>query len=498
MRLSYRESRLNQRAVCRFWMLVSIRERLGRFGGKVAGYMFASTKPFNVSVRLGALTQKRISLGGAGVSILALMLSAQAMAQTAPSSSSMPPAPIQLSQAQVERIEKDRNLASQEVAERQQPEYAPLGIRLGAFMINPGIEVTGNYTDNLYATTNNEKSDYFLTVNPSVFVQSNWSLHQLEFWASGKTIRYKEYEDESVNNFDVFTRGKFDIARGSWVSLKPYYILDHEKRGSPDTSTGALEPTQIATKGLDFNAEYKPARLWFKADATIRDFTFDNSQLGSGGFINNADRDRTEIFGGLRAGYELIPGYSAFVEARANDRKYDSAIDDLGFRRDSSGYEARIGAELELTGKLKGDIFAGYMWQDYTDARFVNLSAPVFGASLTWNATGLTTVKLKVARTVEETTINRAAGNLQNSFEVNVDHELQRNIILSANGKYSQQDYRGTTRDDDTYEASLKANYRLNRIYKLSGGYTYSSRSSNAVSSDYTSNTISAGVTALF
>ncbi len=473
-------------------------------GDKVAGRLIAAAAQqtdmlqakFPSQTGLYPARRSTQSSLAAGLLLAVALGGHQAMAQTAPAAAT--PASPQYTPAQAERIKQNRELEDQEVAERQQPGYAPLGMRVGAFMLNPGIDATAGYTDNLYATSNDVKSDYYTSIKPSLFVQSNWAVHQLELWTSGELLRYLEYTDEGTENFDAYIRGKVDIVRGSWFSVKPFYILDHEKRSSPDAVTGGVEPIAVTTEGVDFVAEHKPARLWFRGDATLKKLTFDDSRLSSGGSINNTDRDRQEMLGGLRAGYELTPGYSAFVEGRANDRKYDSTVDDLGFRRDSSGYELRTGAEIELTGKLKGDVFAGYMWQDYVDSRFENLSTPVFGASLTWNATGLTTVKVKAARTIEETTISNAGGGLRNLFEANIDHELRRNLILSAGGSYSQQEYRGTSRDDDTYELKLKAAYLINRVYKLSGGYTYANRSSTAAAADYDINTVSITLSALF
>lgn len=449
-------------------------------------------------VKTGIVLSGLTILNGLGGSLLAFALPGDALAQTTAPQTDSTTQNQQRTVAEVERIDLNRRLAAQEVTERQQPGYAPQGTHLGAFTINPGLDVSGGYTDNLYSTKTDRKSDYFTTITPSVFAVSNWNVHELQLYASDRLERYLDNTDEDSNNYDLFARGKIDVMRGTWFAFKPSYVVDHEKRSSPDAVVGGKEPVQVTTKELDFTAEHKPSRLWFRPDASAKAISFSDSQLSNGTSVNNADRNRKELEGGLRAGYELTPGYSAFVEGRANDRSYDSAVDDSGYRRDSSGYQARVGAEIELTGKLKGDVFVGYMWQSYDDTRFQNLSAPVYGTGLTWNATGLTTVKLTVARTIEETTIAQAAGNLQNSFEVGVDHELRRNVILSASGKYSHEDFRGIDRNDDIYEAKLKATYQINRRYKLYSDYSYSTRSSTSDSSEYRINTVSIGIAALF
>jgi hypothetical protein len=408
------------------------------------------------------------------------------------------PATAQSSPPQQDRIAADRVLREQEVTERKQEGYSPLSVRIGSFMLNPGFDVSGRYTDNLYSTPNDRKSDLYTILNPSLLVRSDFPVHEFEAWASSKVLRYKNYSGEDVENYDLYARAKIDVMRGSWFAFKPSYILDHETRSSPDAVSGGKEPIKTTAKGLDFEAEHKPARLLLRTDVAYIDRSFDDSRLADGLTVNNADRNREEINGGVRLGYELTPGYIGFVEGRANDRSYDNPIDDLGFRRDSSGYEARVGASIELTGKLKGDVFAGYMWQDYVDPRFRNIATPVVGTALRWNATTLTTVKLQVSRTVEETTVGNAAGYMQNAVEVGVDHELKRNIILSASGKVSDQDYRGIVRDDRLYEAKFKATYQMNRNYSAYTGYNYSARSSNTDSAEYHTNVVYVGIAALF
>jgi len=397
-----------------------------------------------------------------------------------------------------DKIAKDREISEQEVSEREQEGYSPLGMRLGSFLLNPGAELRATYTDNLYATSNDRSSDYYTTIVPSLLARSDWNVHELEFWASADIFRYRNHHADNVEDYQTYLRGKYDIARASWISVMPQYESGHEDRGDPNAIVSAVSPTETTTKSLEIKGEHRPTRLWLGGDLTASDVSFDNTKLTNGAITNNKDRDLTVLDGGVLVGYEIIPGYSAYVEGRINDREYDVSVDDSGFRRDSSGYEARAGAEIELTGTLKGNVFLGYMWQSYDDARFEKLTKPVYGADLTWNATGLTTVKLSGFRTIEETTTANAAGYLADSFEISADHELLRNVILSTGAEYTRNAYRGTNRTTDGVEGTLGAKYRLNRNYTLEAEYTYFARQASDKVSEYHKNTIFVGLSALF
>jgi uncharacterized protein (PEP-CTERM system associated) len=68
---------------------------------------------------------------------------------------------------------------------------------------------------------------------------------------------------------------------------------------------------------------------------------------------------------------------------------------------------------------------------------------------------------------------------------VTVEHELLRNVILTANGTYSNQDYQGITRTDNVYSGSIGGRYLITRNFSAGLTGTYSRRNSNAVNSSY-------------
>src|SRR3546814_5981286 len=105
----------------------------------------------------------------------------------------------------------------------------------------------------------------------------------------------------------------------------------------------------------------------------------------------------------LRGGYEIMPSYEAFLRVTYNQRDYDSNVDDAGFNRDSDGYEAVAGVALDLSGVTFGDVYAGYMSQDYDDPALQDVDGPVVGAGVTWNPTALTSARLDVSRSEEHT-----------------------------------------------------------------------------------------------
>ena len=192
----------------------------------------------------------------------------------------------------------------------------------------------------------------------------------------------------------------------------------------------------------------------------------------------------------LRAGYQIQDEYEAFTQVILTSVDYDAAADDNGLNRDGEGYEIRAGARVDITALLFGDIFVGYLNRDYDGATLRSVDTIVGGLDLTWNVTPLTTITGGVERGIDETTLATASGSLRTNYDLSVDHELLRNLILSAWAGVSTDDFEGTNRNDDYARAGLGAKYLLNRNFSLAFSYEYSERDSSVSGSDYEINRV--------
>jgi len=206
--------------------------------------------------------------------------------------------------------------------------------------------------------------------------------------------------------------------------------------------------------------------------------------------INSDDRDREKVIWTGRAGYEIIPDYEAFVRGSYNTVDYDDAVDDRGIDRDSHGYEVVSGLRIDFGGLVFGDFFAGYLSQNIDDPALDTIGGPTYGAGLTWNPTGLTSVYFSTERHIEETTILGAAGSTETNINLTVDHELMRNLLLQFDGMLQRQHFKGLSRDDDIIELSVHANYLMNRRMNLLLGYTFEKEDSDLSTQDFQRNVV--------
>ena len=435
---------------------------------------------------------------GPVVYTIAIVSTASAGADDAAERLSIIPGPhdVQLAQQGIEVPSRDARIRRGEtVKNRERPELDPLGARLGTFLVFPRLVVQESYDDNIFAVDNGKESDFITRVRPGLKIQSDWNNHAVGFFGSGDIGRYVNNGDEDFEDFRLGATGRVDVLRSTNVRGRVSYEARHENRSSPDDVNGS-QPTEFDVLSAGIVGFHNFGRVNVSLEGTFDQFDFDDVATSLGTIINNDDRDRDEIEGAVRVGYEIIPDYEAFVRGAYNIRDYDSDVGDdpaNPLDRDSDGYDVVAGVRIDFGGITFGDFFAGYRSQDFDDPTLASVNGPTIGADITWNVTPLTTIVGGVSRVVRETTTTDSAGNNSSArffttAALSADHELLRNLLLGARLSASQDDFEGIERTDEIYRAGINATYMLNRHLYISGGYDFRMRNSDVSSQDFKDN----------
>lgn len=372
------------------------------------------------------------------------------------------------------------------VTERPRPEYDALGIRSGAFLIFPELGITGSYSDNVGFDEDDEDSDFVTEIEPSVSIVSQWSRHLLQLEVGSDIAIHAEESDEDFQDFFALGDGRYDISRQTNVVGNAQARLTHEGRDDPEDA-GDDELTEIYEFGGGLSINHQINRLGFTLGGDVLRSVFDDD--------DEEDRNANVYDLLLRTSYEVSPRFDMFVEGRYNIEDRDDNVDDNGIERDTDGYEARIGADLDLTAVLFGEVFAGYRVQRFEEDAFDDETGVSFGVDLNWNPTLLTSVGFSGQRDFRPTDEGGAASNFRTEFGVTVDHEVLRNLIVNGEARYQNDDFRGDDREDDSILLGAGATYWINRNLSVNAGYDYSERDSNEAGEDFTVNQFSIGLT---
>jgi hypothetical protein len=382
-------------------------------------------------------------------------------------------------------------------AEDAATDYAPKGLPIGAFRAFPTIYAGIFYDDNVYRVQTGTVSDVIYNFGADVNVQSNWSRHALTLSGAINDFRYGDNSSENRTDWRVGAEGRADVARGIALNGNASYATLFEPRNSPNTPGFAAKPLEYSIGRIGGSFVYQPTRLGVEVGASLDNYSYEPTPLIGGGVISNLDREHQELTFYGRATYEFSPGARVFARGSYNERDFDVAVDRNGQNRNSDGYAIDAGVDLRLTRLIEGQVYIGYINQDYA-APLPDVSGINYGAALTWYPTQLLTVRLNAARQLVDTTLPGASASDNRSFGVIFDYEFLRNVLVRANFDYLMSVFPGSTREDSYMTAGIGFRYLMNNYLSAGAGYTYSNRDSNVVGQDFDDNTFRANLNVHF
>jgi hypothetical protein len=375
------------------------------------------------------------------------------------------------------------------VTARPRPDYDPLGIRAGGFLLYPSVTVDGTYDDNIFATNDNEESDFIFTFSPRIVARSNFPRHSLDLTVESDIGRYVDNTDENFVDYAADLGGQLDITRNNRLVGGAFYSREHDSRDDPedpgvDVSEEPLEFDEYGGE-LGFEQDFNRFNVAVTGDVERRDYEDDTE----------GDRDRLLYGGRLRTGYFISPRINTFLEGSVRREERDTSEgSDPPIKRDNNVYDARVGTAIDITGLLFGEVSAGWSVQDFDESDLDTEHGFVYGAGLTWNPTQLTSLTLDGDGGFEPSDVG--ASKLTNRIALRVDHELLRNVLIGGEVGYRRDDFQDTGRVDNRFDVGPDITYLLNRYLSVGAGYTFTTRDSDDSDREFTRNLFTLRLTA--
>ena len=373
--------------------------------------------------------------------------------------------------------------------------FAPIGVPIGSLRLVPYVEVSGGYDSNPERVNAPLKGSATLRGEVGAAWKSDWSVHELKGDVKAGYTKYFSAPLADRPDAQGKMNLRLDATRDTAFDFELRGQLDTQRPGSTELAATSVKSRPIvASFGATAGATHKIGDLELGLHGTIDRTAYEDATLNNGSkLLLNGNSFNTYGLRG-RAGYQITPGVTPFVEVGADVRRHDQAIDSAGFARDSAGGSARAGTTFEASRILTGEVAAGYAQRKYSDGRLPTLSGPTFDAALVWTASPLTTVSLRGATTLAETTVANASGAVGHAVTLDVSHALLRNLTLGATGTVGVNEYRGVNLRETTVLGTLRAEYKLNRSVSVRGSFTHERLKSTTPGSDYTANVFLLGL----
>jgi hypothetical protein len=374
------------------------------------------------------------------------------------------------------------------VTARPRPDFDPLGIRAGGFLIYPSMTVGSSYNSNIFATKNDTEDDFIFNFLPGINVRSNFPRHAINFGVQADIGRYVSETRENYEDVGTTLGGRLDVTRNSRLTGNLSFAKDHERRDDPE-DPGADEtrdPVEFYAYGANLGYQHEFNRFNVGLLGTFDRRDFDEQGEDS----DEDERDRNVYGTRLRTGYFISPRLNAFVQGGYRREQRD-ASNKSG--RDNNVYSAAVGTEIDFTGLLFGEFFVGWSLQEFDESQFDSENGLDYGVNLTWNPTQLTTLRLNGTGGFAPSDVG--SSNLESRIALRVDHELLRNFLIGSEISYERDDFQDTNRTDNTVNVGPSATYLMNRYVSLGAAYTFTKRDSDDSNREYDRHVVTLRVT---
>lgn len=348
-----------------------------------------------------------------------------------------------------------------------------------------GFDVQGIYSDNIFATRNDKIDDFILAVRPSARLVLGDRSTYLEVGGRGDLARNAAHTSENFSDWTIDLDSRLKLNDSASMIFDGEYQWSHEARTSSEAVFGLTPALYERGRGVA-GLLLRHGRFTGRFAGSLTRYNYSDVKT-SVGFINNDDRDRTATEFVGRIGYKVTPSTNLFVQASIDDTRYEAALDDFGYDRNSHGYGAVVGIGVKLGQDFTGEIFTGVLERSYSDPAFEDTTTFDLGVLLEWTG-ARSNASFRVDRSIEDTIFPGASSyvltNGYLSFSTYAGPRLAAGISVGG----TQYSYSGVDRREFVVSSDIWTRYWFDEHLFAGIGYNFSQRASNAAGYDYDEN----------
>lgn len=363
---------------------------------------------------------------------------------------------------------------------------APEGIRLGSFTFTPQLGLSTGWTDNTSQSASGGSGGLY-RISPDLSLRSDWTRHQFDASFRGTYTGYPQNSDDNDGSVAAAANLRLDVSEATQVTTGVAYSYTREEDGSAESSSGTDHIQQLS-------GSLRGTRRIGLVAATAS-LGADRSVYTSDGGISESGRNNTLYSAGLRLDGNAGGVLSPFVEGALLLRRYDDTCSDsICEKRNANGYQLSGGVTIASGPKVTGELGVGWRIEDVEDGRLDNLSGLIVDGSLVWSPSRLTTVTAGVGTRFEATDIDGSSGSIIYSGDIRLAHAFSDRFVGETGLGYSFRDYEGVSIQESTLSGFGGLTFALTRNVALTANYTHRRFDSSEDGSDYTENSVEAGL----
>lgn len=369
-----------------------------------------------------------------------------------------------------------------DVAGTRQPEDAVReGILIGNYRLQAGVGATLGYDENVLNLATGGPDSVAALIEPRLQFDRRGGPETVQITADARIRRFATLGSENSEAWRINVNGL--LSPTSRLQIIPEFEAGQlvEPRGAGGTVFPGTRPSRYFSAHGLIGLDYRLPDLHLRLSGGYLTRQYEPLDPFGGGPAARQDyRDVGVWSPTLLAEYQLSPrlavyarGYAAFTRSLPGD---------LGaLTRDSDGYTALAGVTGELTPLLIVRAAAGWTWQDYRSANFLDYDGPSWNVTIDWYPTPLLSFRLASVQEIDNSGIANVPGILAINSYLRGYYEVRRDLLLSVEIAEQHQRFRELRVVTDAVAATLRLDWRWNRHLTVGLIGRYRTRDSNDV-----------------
>lgn len=353
------------------------------------------------------------------------------------------------------------------------------GIPLGTFTLKPTITQTVNYEKQTTGSNTDDDRSYLQT-DLNGTLTSDWDRHSLTIKGDGIWQRNISGSGEEQPTVDINADLRLDLPSDTTAHITAGYQFFREDTDDPNAIANASKQSAVNQFDGGLSLERDFGLLRGSSALALTRTVYSDATLSDGTQVNLSDRNETAGVWKNRIGYELSPALIPFIEADLGRGVYDESRDSAGYARSTRAYGGKVGIEVDLGEKLKGELGIGYQHTEFDDARLASIDSPTIDGNVAWSPQRGTDVNIGLSTSVQPSTTAGDSGYVAYQLTSTVAHQLRDNLTAKVTGGTTWRDYPSSSvfGDETVYDVGTGLTWGLNRYFDLTGvlGYQLTSR----------------------
>jgi hypothetical protein len=353
------------------------------------------------------------------------------------------------------------------VQSRLHPEYEPLGIRVGGFMVYPSLDESTFYNSNVNGTPNS--GSFGLHTSGVVSALSNWNRNNLDVSVGVDNYQFFSFPSERYTDWNVGAAGGYTIDDNPLTV--GYYHDSYHQLGvgiaTVQSETPVSDQVDSARIGYTFN---------FSRLAVSPVISFSAYQYGTatvlGEPVDLRSLDRNVVAASVTNRYSLSDEGGLLLVLQGFASRFPNQQPGQP-TNDSNSFMLLGGFDYQSENVWRYRMLLGVEVREFESSQFPTHTAPVAEGSVTWQPTGLTTVTGSLSRLIEDPQSAETNGYVLTQGRIELAHELERNVIIGGTANIALVQYlQGSSQTNVSIGANVQ--WLINRNVRLTGGVSYS------------------------